>query len=154
MKKIIISRGKKAKVGPVHTRDITLTDLLRCFWPEKGNKFSYLGYAFYFPKKDGTLSFEDQCLVSFYKEVDRVARPKWCPRFVLRLLDLFGNDRSIVRVRNWKLHDMFNRLTGGVRITDTKWKWDSFRIYGRFTEELHQLAQETCNKIEDHYNEK
>ena len=155
IKDIVISRGKKAKVGPVHTRDVTVGDVWECFFPERGFEYSYLGYAFYYTDKNNKpKSIGERLLRDFYKQVDRVARPKWCPRFVLRLLNLFGNDNSIVRVRNWKLHDMFNRLTGGIRITDTKWKWDSFRIYGRFTDELDDIRRETCEKIEEAYRDK
>ena len=104
--------------------------------------------------KDGTLNAEDRLLRGFFKQVDKVARPCWCPRFVLRLLHLFGSDNSIIRVRNWKLHNLELRLTKGIAITDTKWKYDSFRIYGNFTAELDQLAADTCNKIENEYEKK
>lgn len=126
----------------IHTRNITLKDLFECFFPKKGNEYSYLGYAYYYSK--------ESLLRDFFIEVDKVARPKWCPKFFLRLLNLFGNDNSIVRVRNWKLHNLFNKITKGIRVTDTKWKWDTFRIYGHFTKELRDLAEETCRKIESY----
>ena len=154
IKEIIISKGKKAKLGPVHTMDITIGHLVECFFPEKGNEFGYLGYAFYYVKQDGSVSKQEEILKEFFIEVDKVARPKWCPKFVLRLLNLFGNDNSIVRVRNRRLHDLFNKITGGIQITDTKWKYDSFRIYGRFTKELDELAKATCIKIKTDYNNK
>jgi hypothetical protein len=148
LKRVIISKGKKAKVGPVHTRDITLGDLWECFFPPKGEEYSYLGYAWYHVPSDGSIWEEGRVLIEFFKEVERVARPWWCPRFFLRMLDLFGNDRSIVRMRSYRLNRLFSRITRGVRITDTKWKFDSFRIYGSFTEELERKAEETCRKIE------
>jgi len=148
---MIISKGKKAKQGPVHTRDITLGDVWACFFPKKGWEYSYLGYAWYYVRVGGVISIEDQLLLNFFKEVEKVAKPRWCPRFILRLLYLFGNDNSYVRVRNFKLHRLFNRLTKGISVTDTKWKYESFRIYGNFTNELHDLAEETCKLIEDNY---
>ena len=151
IKDIVISKGKKAKRGPVHTMDITVGHVLKCVFPERGNEYDYLGYAWYNINKDGTLSATNRLLRGFFKQVDKVARPWWCPRFVLRLLHLFGSDNSIVRVRNWKLHNLERRLTKGIAITDTKWKYDSFRIYGYFTEELDQLAADTCSKIENEY---
>ena len=151
IKDIVISKGKQAKTGPVHTMDITVGHVLKCVFPERGFEYDYLGYAWYNINKDGTLSATNRLLRGFFKQVDKVARPWWCPRFVLRLLHLFGSDNSIVRVRNWKLHNLELRLTKGIAITDTKWKYDSFRIYGNFTEELYQLAADTCKKIENEY---
>ena len=151
IKDIVISKGKKAERGPVHTMDITVGHVLKCVFPERGNEYDYLGYAWYNINNDGTLSAANRLLRGFFKQVDKVARPWWCPRFVLRLLHLFGSDNSIVRVRNWKLHNLERRLTKGIAITDTKWKYDSFRIYGYFTEELDQLAADTCSKIENEY---
>ena len=151
IKDIVISKGKPAPSGPVHTMDITVGHVLKCVFPERGNEYDYLGYAWYNINKDGTLSATNRLLRGFFKQVDKVARPWWCPRFVLRLLHLFGSDNSIVRVRNWKLHNLERRLTKGIAITDTKWKYDSFRIYGNFTKELDQLAADTCSKIENEY---
>ena len=152
IKDIVISKGKKAQIGPVHTRDITLEDIYCCFRPQPGYEYDYLGYAYYRVKEDGTLSKHEQIVKEFLQQVDKVVKPWWCPRFVLRLLDLFGNDKSIVRMRNLKLSNMFSHLTGGIRITDMKWKWEEFRIYGSFTEELDKLAQETCRKLEEEYD--
>lgn len=151
---IVISKGKKAKFGPVHTIDITVRHVLKCMFPKRGDEYRYLGYAWYNINKLGSLTVEDRLLRIFFKHVDMVARPWWCPRFVLRLLHLFGSDDSIVRVRNRKLHNLELRLTKGISITDTKWKYDSFRIYGNFTSELDQLAADTCKKIETEYEKK
>jgi hypothetical protein len=98
IKDIVISKGKKAERGPVHTMDITVGHVLKCVFPERGFEYDYLGYAWYNINKDGTLNAEDRLLRGFFKQVDKVARPRWCPRFVLRLLHLFGSDNSIVQV--------------------------------------------------------
>jgi hypothetical protein len=153
IKDIVISKGKKAQLGPVHTRDITLGDVVECFFPERGYEYNYLGYAYYHVKDDGSIIPGEQVIKEFLQQVDRVARPKLCPRFVLRLLNLFGNDKSIVRMRSLRLANWFSRLTKGIRIRDMKWKYDSFRIYGSFTKELDRLAQETCNRLETLYND-
>jgi hypothetical protein len=153
IKDIVISKGKKAQIGPVHTRDITLGDVLQCFFPKRGYEYNYLGYAYYHVKDDGSIIPGEQIIKEFLQQVDRVARPKLCPRFVLHLLNLFGNDKSIVRMRSLRLANWFSRLTKGIRITDMKWKYDSFRIYGSFTKELDRLAQETCNRLETLYND-
>jgi hypothetical protein len=153
IKDIVISKGRKAQIGPVHTRDITLGDVVECFFPEHGYEYDYLGYAYYRVKEDGSIIPGEQVIKEFLQQVDRVARPKLCPRFVLRLLNLFGNDKSIVRMRSLRLANWFSRLTKGIRITDMKWKYDSFRIYGSFTKELDRLAQETCNRLETLYND-
>jgi len=150
MQSMLFWRGRKK--GMIHTRDISFVDVYRCFVPEPGDEYTYLGYAYYTVQNDGSLSATQKMLKDFIEEVDKVARPKWCPRFVLRLLHLFGSDNSIVRVRNRRLHNLEKRLTKGISITDTKWKYDSFRIYGYFTAELDALAKETCKEIEREYN--
>lgn len=143
--KIIISKGKKAQVGPVHTRDITLRDIWKCFFPKKGFEFNYLGYAYYYPKSGE----KEQIIKRFLQEVDKVAKPWWCPRFIMRLLHLFGDDNSIVRCRNRRLSQLHYKLRKGITIHDMKWKYESFRIYGSFTDDLHTLAKNTCDLMEE-----
>ena len=129
---------KKAKLIKLKFKEI-----LNCFFPKKGLEYIYLGYAFWSPE-----SKEYPYILDFYKAVDKVARPWWCPKFILRLTYLLGNDNSIVRVRNRKISDIHTKITKGIMITDLKWKYESFRIYGRFTDELYELANKTCNLIE------
>ena len=142
---LIKSKVKGSTAFKVTLQPITIGDVLECFFPMIGSEYSYLGYSTYdYP----FILPGERLLRDFFKEVDRVARPWWCPKFVLRLLDLFGNDGSLVRLRNRYLSDIFYRLTKGIRITDTKWKYDTFRIYGNFTEDLQTLANKTCREIE------
>ena len=74
--------------------------------------------------------------------MDYKMRPKWCPKWFLRFLHLFGNDNSIVRVRNWKLNRLFNKITKGYQLTDykTKWEWYDLRISVRACEQVQDLA--------------
>jgi hypothetical protein len=55
---------------------------------------------------------------------------------------LFGNDNSIVRVRNWTLHNLSRRLTKGYLIVDykTKWQWYDLRISIYGNEQMNWLA--------------
>jgi hypothetical protein len=57
---------------------------------------------------------------------------------------VFGNDRSIVRVRNHKLHNLYRELTKGIRLNDykTKWQWYDLRISITAPEYLHNLAND------------
>jgi hypothetical protein len=76
--------------------------------------------------------------------MDHEAKPKWCPRWFLRFLDVFGNDSSIVRVRNRTLHDLYNKITKGIRFIDYKtkwWDWD-LRISINGPEHLQNLADD------------
>jgi hypothetical protein len=75
--------------------------------------------------------------------IDYKAKPSWCPRWVLRFLHLFGNDNSIVRVRNWTLHNLSRRLTKGYLITDykTKWSWYDLRLHVHGSEQMHNLVR-------------
>jgi hypothetical protein len=74
--------------------------------------------------------------------MDYEAKSKWCPRWFLRFLHLFGNDKSIVRVRNFTLHNLFKKLTKGIIIWDykTKWEWYDLRISISAPKHLQDLA--------------
>jgi hypothetical protein len=55
--------------------------------------------------------------------MDYEAKPDWCPRWFLRFLHVFGNDKSIVRVRNHGLSSLHRKLTKGIIFWDWKTKW-------------------------------
>jgi len=138
IKNIIISRGKKAKQGPVHTMNITIGDLLKVFRPKTFNdKYSYIGSVPW--NEEGDIFKAIEPLVIF---MDYKMRPSWCPKWLLRFLNLFGNDNSIVRVRNWKLHRLFNKITKGYKLVDykTKWEWYDLRISVRGCEQVQNLS--------------
>ena len=129
---------KGRKKGIVHTRDIRLDDLRAVFFPKNFHeKYRYLGSVPY--GLDGNIYKAMQPLVVF---MDSVAKPKYCPRWVLRFLHLFGSDNSIVRVRNRTLHNLEKRLTKGIQLTDykTKWEWYDLRISVCGTQQMQNLA--------------
>jgi hypothetical protein len=109
--------------GIIHTRDITLDDLRYIFFP-KGfeEKYGYLGTTI--SEKSGYF----KTLYPLVLAMDYEAKPKWCPRWFLRFLDVFGNDRSIIRVRNRKLHTLYNKLTKGIGFIDWKTKWSDYDL--------------------------
>jgi hypothetical protein len=41
---------------------------------------------------------------------------------------VFGCDKSIVRVRNWTLHNLLKKLTKGIAFIDWKTKWHSYDL--------------------------
>ena len=125
---------------------IKINDFLACFWPFGNNKYSYLGYV-YWSKK----SPEYSLIMSFIKDLDKIVKPWWCPRFFLRLTHLLGNDNSIARVRNWTIHRLQQKITKGIMITDLKWKFGTFRIYGYFTDEIENLADRYCEILDNKY---
>jgi hypothetical protein len=88
--------------------------------------------------------------------IDYKAKPKWCPRWFLRFLHLFGNDNSIVRVRNRRLSNLKRRLTKGIQLTDYKTKWYDYdlriSVYG--TDQMQDLADAIEHKFySDGYRE-
>jgi hypothetical protein len=109
--------------GRIYTRDIKLDDLRYIFFP-KGfeEKYGYLGTSVY--EKSGYFNI----LYPLVLAMDYEAKPKLCPRWFLRFLDVFGNDKSIVRVRNWFWHDLHNKLTKGIRFIDWKTKWNDYDL--------------------------
>lgn len=134
---------KGRKKGMIYTRDITLNDFKYIFFPKDfSEKYGYLGsvpdYKYY-----------DQAMVALVLAMDYEAKPKWCPRWFLRFLDVFGNDRSIVRVRNWTLHNLFNKLTKGIRFVDYKTKWQGYDL--RISISAPKYLQDLADDIEDGY---
>jgi hypothetical protein len=138
IKNITIFKGKKAKSGPVHTMNITIGDLVKVFIPKTfHDKYTYIGSVPW--NEEGAIFKAMEPLIIF---MDYKMRPKWCPKWFLRFLYLFGNDNSIVRVRNWKLNRLFNKITKGYQLTDykTKWEWYDLRISVRACEQVQDLA--------------
>lgn len=129
-------RGK----GMIHTRDITWADLREVFFPKDFNeKYGYLGYVYASETSDAGKVIRPLVLA-----MDRKAKSWWCPRWFLRLLDLLGNDKSIVRVRNRGLSNLFRKLTKGYRFIDwkTKWEWYDLRISIHGCKELQDMADQ------------
>jgi hypothetical protein len=132
----------------IHTRDITWKDVRSVFFPKNFyEKYHYLGSV---PWKEESNIFKAmEPLVIF---MDYKARPWWCPRFVLRFLHLFGDDNSIVRVRNLILSNLKRKLTKGYMIWDYKTKWHHYdlRISISGTDQMQNLA----NSIEHDFYSK
>lgn len=115
-------KGKKYKA--IYLQSILLKDLWAVFFPSNFyEKYRYLGRP--------PINVEGDLFKALYPLVlamDYAAKPKWCPRWFLRLLHLFGNDNSIVRVRNRKLHDLHRKLTKGIMLVDWKTKWSDYDL--------------------------
>lgn len=134
---------KGRKKGIVHTRDVEWDDIRYIFFPKSfSEKYGYLGSV---PDD----KYYDKAMVPLVLAMDYEAKPWWCPRWFLRFLDVFGNDKSIVRVRNWTLHNFHRKLTKGITFTDykTKWSWYDLRISVAAPKYIQDLA----DAIESHY---
>lgn len=115
---------KGRKKGIIHTRDITLDDFRYIFFPKGFHEiYGYLGSVPYEGNGDVFKALYPLILAMDYK-----AKPKWCPRWFLRFLHIFGSDKSIVRVRNRRLHDLLRKLTKGITIYDYKTKWHDYDL--------------------------
>jgi len=115
-------KGRKYKF--IHTRDITSGDIRAMFFPRTfAEKYRYLGTSIW--NEDGAVF---NALFPLVLALDYEAKPKYCPRWFLRFLHLFGSDNSIVRVRNRKLHDLENKLTKGIMFVDWKTKWSDYDL--------------------------
>ena len=142
-KSLLLWKGREK--GIIHTRDISLDDIRAVFFPRTFHeKYQYLGSVPW--REDSNIFKAIEPLVIF---MDYKAKPKWCPRWVLRFLHLFGSDNSIVRVRNRTLHNLEKRLTKGIQLTDykTKWEWYDLRISVYGTKQMQDLA----DAIEDRF---
>jgi hypothetical protein len=128
--------------GIIYTRDIKLDDLRYIFFPNRfDEKYGYLGVGV------GEDSYYFKALYPLVLAMDYEAKPKWCPRWFLRFLEVFGNDKSIVRVRNRRLADLHRKLTKGIMFTDWKTKWSDhdLRISISAPKHLQDLADDIEN---------
>jgi hypothetical protein len=128
--------------GMIYTRSIKLDDLRYIFFPNRfDEKYGYLGVGV------GEDSYYFKALYPLVLAMDYEAKPKWCPRWFLRFLEVFGNDKSIVRVRNRRLADLHRKLTKGIMFTDWKTKWSDhdLRISISAPKHLQDLADDIEN---------
>ena len=133
---ILFWKGRKK--GIIQTRNIGLDDFRYIFFPKGFEKYGYLGTQLW--NEDGVYF---KALYPLVLAMDHEAKPKLCPRWFLRFLHIFGNDKSIVRVRNRKLHNLLNQLTKGIAFIDWKTKWESYdlRISIHAPQHLQDLAE-------------
>ena len=109
--------------GMIHTRDLEWDDLRYIFFPSKLEKYGYLNITFYRDDSPYYLA-----LLPLVLAMDHEAKPKWCPRWFLRFLHVFGNDKSLVRVRNRRLSNLLTKLTKGIGFWDWKTKWSHYDL--------------------------
>ena len=113
---------KSRKTKYITTRNIEWSDLRYIFFPTEEDKYGYLNATFY------KGSEFNKVLRPLVLAMDYEAKPKWCPRWFLRFLHVFGNDKSLVRVRNFRLHYLHRRLTKGIMFWDWKTKWTDYDL--------------------------
>ena len=124
--------------GMIYTRNLRWDDLRFIFFPNGfEEKYGYLGTSIY------ETSHYFHAIYPLVLALDYEAKPKWCPRWFLRFTHVFGNDMSIVRVRNWFWHNLHKNITGGIGFIDWKTKWHDYdlRISISGTEHMHNLAR-------------
>jgi hypothetical protein len=128
--------------GMIYTRSIELDDFRYIFFPKGFEKYGYLGTQIW--NEDGSYF---KAMYPLVLAMDYEAKPKWCPRWFLRFLHVFGADKSIVRVRNRKLNDLYRKLTKGIAFWDYKTKWNDYdlRISISGPEHLQDLADDIEN---------
>lgn len=133
--------------GMIRTRNITLDDIQAVLFPKNFyEKYHYLGSVPY--NEAGTIFEAMEPLIIF---MDYKAKPWWCPRWFLRFLHLFGNDNSIVRVRNRFLSNLHHKITGYIMIMDYKTKWKDYDL--RISVVGNRQVQSLATAIENRYYE-
>ena len=134
---ILFWRGRSK--GRIYTRNIELDDFRFIFFPKGFEKYGYLGTQIW---DEGGVYFN--ALYPLVLAMDYEAKPKFCPRWFLRFLHVFGSDKSIVRVRNWTLHNLLRKLTKGLAFVDWKTKWEAYdlRISIHAPKHLQNLADD------------
>jgi len=134
---IIFWKGRSK--GMIHTRDLRWDDFRYIFFPKGFEKYGYLGTQLWNEKGEYF-----KALYPLVLAMDYEAKPKFCPRWFLRFLHVFGSDKSIVRVRNWTLHDLLRKLTKGLAFVDWKTKGEDYdlRISIHAPKHLQNLADD------------
>ena len=130
--------------GMIYTRNIELDDFLFIFFPKGFEKYGYLGTQIW--NEDGGYF---KALYPLVLALDYEAKPKLCPRWFLRFLHVFGSDKSIVRVRNWTLHNLLRKLTKGIAFVDYKTKWHDYDL--RISIHAPKHLQDLADDIEHGY---
>lgn len=142
---LLFWRGRKK--GIIHTRNITWDDIRSVFFPKNFyEKYHYLGSVPY--REVGPIFEAMEPLVIF---MDYKAKPWWCPRWFLRFLHLFGDDNSIVRVRNRFLSNLKGKITRYIAIMDYKTKWQVYDL--RISVAGDRQVQNLADAIESRYYE-
>ena len=134
---ILFWRGRSK--GMIYTRNIELDDFRYIFFPKGfSEKYGYLGTSI------DESSYYFKAIYPLVLALDYEAKPKWCPRWFLRFLHVFGMDKSIVRVRNRRLSNLLTKLTKGIGFNDWKTKWQDYdlRISISAPEYLQNLADD------------
>ena len=139
LQSLLFWRGRSK--GMIHTRNIELDDLRYIFFPKGFERYGYLGTQIW--NKD---SDTFKALYPLVLALDYEAKPKYCPRWFLRFLHVFGDDKSIVRVRNRRLHELHNKLTKGIGFIDWKTKWSDYDL--RISISAPKHLQDLANDIE------
>lgn len=136
---LLFWRGRSK--GMIHTRNIGFDDFRYIFFPKGFEKYGYLGTQLW--NEDGSYF---KALYPLVLALDYAAKPKLCPRWFLRFLHVFGADKSIVRVRNWKLNNLLTTLTKGIAFIDWKTKWEDYDL--RISIHAPKHLQDLANDIE------
>ena len=139
LQSLLFWRGRSK--GMIHTRNIELDDLRYIFFPKGFERYGYLGTQLWNEDSDYF-----KALYPLVLALDYEAKPKWCPRWFLRFLHVFGSDKSIVRVRNFRLHYLHRRLTKGIGFIDWKTKWSDYDLRVSITAPKH--LQDLADDIE------
>jgi len=137
---ILFWKGRKKKY--ITTRNLEWSDLRYIFFPKGFERYGYLGTQIW---NEDSAYFK--ALYPLVLALDYEAKPKWCPRWFLRFLHVFGADKSIVRVRNWRLNNLLTKLTKGIGFIDWKTKWYDYDL--RISIHAPKHLQDLVGWIED-----
>jgi len=139
---LLFWKGRKKKY--ITTRDLEWDDLRYIFFPKGFERYGYLGTQI---RSEGSHYFK--ALYPLVLALDYEAKPKWCPRWFLRFLHVFGADKSIVRVRNWRLNNLLTKLTKGIGFIDWKTKWTDYDL--RISIHAPKHLQDLASAIENDF---
>jgi hypothetical protein len=104
-------------------------------------KYRYLGNTF--------LSIPNTWIplvTKLIEDIDKLARPKWMPRFLLNWFYWLAMGKSVVRIRSWFWYNLWRKLPIKCQITQIKDKFGGLRFYCSASEEIMKLVEEAEEK--------
>lgn len=117
---------------------------IEIFFPgtDFSSRYSHVGYSHLGVPNPWKLSVQKAMI-----EIEKLMWPTWMPFWCKRLVHYLATGNSVVRVKYWFFYNLRTKLTKGALIQDIKEKYATLRIYGLFSNEMHQViknAEKEC----------
>lgn len=98
--------------------------------------YRYLGYTY----PDVPKSWKP-IVIQLIKDIDKIARPKWLPRFLANWFKWLAQGNSVVMVRSRFWNKIFDKIGIKCYIHQIKDKYATLRVYASATDDVYALIE-------------